>query len=486
MTFKKRIYQWHRKLALITAIPVLLWSLSGLLHPMMSHWLKPTIVKRFLPPTPIPSDLTLLPPAETLTSHNKIHQLSLIKLKDQWTYLATTPDQSQYFHNATTGEIIEDGANLYAEQLARAYLDDTTSPLIHIQKIEEFSGSYSYINRLLPVYRVVLDRADQLEVVVDLRTGRLATFDDAFRRNASIAFHWLHRWGFLGERHSLLRVSAITLVSFLSLITGLLGILNLWLLRKKRSAEPTNRSKSRKINTRRRLHRFFGMITIPFYLMFSLSGLYHIVVKYIPDHSTSWQSQQACDPATLTKPISAVFHNTQGQVTGLSLAELHGQWYYRVTSNQNRDSISVQLISANQGNSAQKEDEEFAIALALEFSGYSAGDVERTELITEFRKDYGFIFKRLPVWRVHFKNCEYWHYTVDTSDAHMAMCMKPSQLIETLSFINLHKLHLFDPIHPTLRHSVGAFAVGCLCLLIFFGLAILYKAKKNVTKPSTK
>ncbi len=504
MTFKKHIYQWHRKLAIITAIPVLLWSLSGLLHPMMSHWFKPTIAKRFLPPTPIPHDLALLPPAEALSSHQKIHQFSLIELKDQWTYLATTPDQNQYFHNATTGELIEDGANLYAEQLARAYLADTASPLIRIQKIEEFSGSYSYINRLLPVYRVELDRADQLEVVVDLRTGRLATFDDAFRRNASIAFHWLHRWGFLGERHSLLRVSAITLVSFLSLITGLFGILNLYILRKKRPAELSNRSTSRKINTRRRLHRFFGMITIPFYLMFSLSGLYHIAVKYIPDHSTSWQSQQACDPTTLTKPISSALREAQGQVTSLSLAELEGQWYYRITSNslpapnapankkptkkswRTKAPPTTQLISAQQDQTTQREDKEFAIALALEFSGYSAGDIEKTELITEFRKDYGFIFKRLPVWRVHFKDREYWHYTVDTSDAHMAMRMKPSQLIETLSFINLHKLHLFDPLHPTLRHSVGAVAVGCLSLLILFGLAILYKGKKQSGKHNAR
>ncbi len=480
MHLRKFTYQWHRKLAILAAIPVLLWSLSGVLHPMMAHWFKPTIAKRFLPPTVIPNHLQILSPAEALAQHETIHHFSLIQINKQWVYLAITPNQTQHFHDANTGETVPNGAKLYAEQLARAYLADDSSPLLRIEKIEHFQETYGYINRLLPVYRVKLDRPDGLETLVDLRTGKLATYDNPFRRTASIAFDWLHRWSFLGDRHSLLRISSITIVSLISLATGVLGILNLILFRKNRnqtfnSSHTTKRA--RKMTFARRAHRLIGIVSLPFYLMFSLSGLYHVVVKYIPDDSTSWVSQQEYPTAKLTQPIDQALHSLKGSPTGVSLAILKGNAYYRLTSNENHQPLPVKLISATSQGLPPLQDKDYAIALALEFSGYSAESIKETEHITSFRNDYGFIFKRLPVWRISFKEQEYWHYTVDTSDAHMAMRMKPASLIETLSFINLHKLHFLDPIHKTLRHPIGAIAVALISILILFGLSMLRKSK---------
>ena len=50
---KQRIYKWHKVLAFITIIPVLFWCLSGIMHPFMAHFFKPTIANETLEKTDI-------------------------------------------------------------------------------------------------------------------------------------------------------------------------------------------------------------------------------------------------------------------------------------------------------------------------------------------------------------------------------------------------------------------------------------------------
>jgi hypothetical protein len=56
MSFKKyirkNIYRWHRISSLFVAVPVLMWSLSGFLHPVMSSF-KPDVRNQFLAATSI-------------------------------------------------------------------------------------------------------------------------------------------------------------------------------------------------------------------------------------------------------------------------------------------------------------------------------------------------------------------------------------------------------------------------------------------------
>jgi uncharacterized membrane protein YukC len=38
---KQNMYKWHRTLGIITLIPVIFWTLSGIMHPFMAHFFKP-------------------------------------------------------------------------------------------------------------------------------------------------------------------------------------------------------------------------------------------------------------------------------------------------------------------------------------------------------------------------------------------------------------------------------------------------------------
>ena len=42
------MYKWHRTLGIITLIPVIFWTLSGLMHPFMAHFFKPQIANEKL------------------------------------------------------------------------------------------------------------------------------------------------------------------------------------------------------------------------------------------------------------------------------------------------------------------------------------------------------------------------------------------------------------------------------------------------------
>ncbi|MGJ8671763.1 PepSY-associated TM helix domain-containing protein [Rubritalea sp.] len=472
---KKKLFHLHKRLAPWIAIPVILWALTGLLHPIMANWLRPSIANMFLRPAPLQASPSQLTPAEVLnTSSDKVHQLNLITIGDTPVYRSVDTNDALYFHDAETGELVENAAQRYAEQLARAYLDDSNSALLSISKIDAFGADYSYINRLLPVHRVKLDRPDGMEVVVDLRTGKLATFDSPSKRLFAKLFSWGHTWSFLGARDSTLRITVVLVMSLLSLCMAITGIVNLVTLRVKRKD-----GKVRKLRASRKFHRILGAGSALFYLMFSISGIYHVAAKYNYDDSTQWASAQSVPVSQLTHHPHEILAKSNKPVHTLSLAEIDENTYYRLAQMDRQNHGANLYLSAEDLSPLEHGEEIFATQLACEFSGYHADQVSKIEPITSFQRDYGFIFKRLPVVRVHFDQQDYWHYTVDTINAHMAMRTKPSNLVETLSFINLHKFHFLDPISKDLRDYVTAIAAVSIALVTALGLTLLLKRRKN-------
>ncbi|MGE9267127.1 MAG: hypothetical protein ACQKBY_03430, partial [Verrucomicrobiales bacterium] len=118
-------------------------------------------------------------------------------------------------------------------------------------------------------------------------------------------------------------------------------------------------------------------------------------------------------------------------------------------------------------------------SLAREFSAYPDEAVEGVELITSFRPDYGFIQKRLPVLRVNYRDQEYWHYTVDPADAHLAQRMSAEKLQEALIFLNIHKWHFWDRLFSSGRDLASALAAGSLVLVVISGLVVASRRRSR-------
>jgi hypothetical protein len=126
---KKFFFKLHRKLSLFLAAPVLLWALSGLLHPIMANWMRPSIENKWLPPNPLTVDTPLLSPAQALKGIPKLNQLNLVLVNGEPSYRFVTPDQQLHFRSATSGAELTDATHQLSEELARSYLGDNTSPL---------------------------------------------------------------------------------------------------------------------------------------------------------------------------------------------------------------------------------------------------------------------------------------------------------------------------------------------------------------------
>ena len=460
------MYKWHRRLAWLMAVPMTLWMLSGVLHPMMSNWFKPEIENKFLIKPAISVEDSELSVSVIFSDIEKLHMVKLIQIEDRPVLMGISPDQERHYRDAVTGEKINSGEEQYVEQLARAYMNDSNSPLVSITKIASFDAGYSYIHRFLPVYRVELDREDDLQVVIDPRTGKLAAYDNQFRRVSSKLFSWLHTWSFLGSRDSLFRIGVVSFLSLCGFFIALSGAISLWTMRKVK----------RKGKKARRTHYWLGAVTSLLFFMFSLSGFFHVVVKFDYDDSDQWVSNQVVDTKDLDCSISEVLTEA-GPIKELSLAVIDEKPHFRIVK-PGRDS-SVVMFDLSSKSSLEDGDERYAKQLALEFSEYSSSDIKGTEKITKFRNDYGFIFRRLPVWRVSFKDKEYWSYTVDTQDAHMALRVKPMTVIEAISFVNLHKFHFIDPLGKSLRDWVLVVSVGLMLITVFSGVLLMIRRRKR-------
>jgi len=458
---KKKFYAFHRAVAPWLALPVALWAASGILHPLMANWLKPEISAKFLRPSPLVLSESAKPPSEVFADLPELHQLKVVRFGDGIAYLAITPDQKLHYRT-TTGTLISDGAHQHAEMLAREFLGDKESPLVRIAIHDRFSANYTTINRLLPAYRVKLARDDGLEAVVDPRTGRLATYDSPSRRLMARVFSWLHTWSFLGASGSWLRITLVLLASTLALGVALTGMATLVFTRRRKKL-----TLSQPMVARRKMHRLLGAASALFFFLFGTSGILHVLIKTRGDDSPQWVSSQAVQTSKLKqvpRPPDG------GDLFSVSLSVLGESAYYRLSHARQNRGRAVSLVSVHDGRILPNGEEEYAKKLALEFSGYLDGEITRTEQITSFRKDYGFIFKRLPVWRIHFQGKPFWHYTVDTGDAHLSMRTDLPGLVESLVFVNLHKFHFLDFAGRDVRDWATVAAATLLIALVISGV----------------
>ncbi|WP_395047661.1 hypothetical protein [Flavobacterium sp.] len=76
---KQNMYKYHRTLGIITIIPVIFWTLSGIMHPFMAHFFKPEIAHEKLEVKPIDTTQIKFSLQEVLTQ-NKIQEFKNFRI----------------------------------------------------------------------------------------------------------------------------------------------------------------------------------------------------------------------------------------------------------------------------------------------------------------------------------------------------------------------------------------------------------------------
>lgn len=525
---RKNIYKCHRLSSLIIAIPVLLWAISGFMHPLMTT-IKPQVATQVLVPQPIDS-AALDMPLRSALEQNKIqafHNVRLIHIDTNWFYQVQIRNaEPPVYLSAKNGKTLRNGDKLYAQYIAKQFLQgqpktedhtaisqtsrtdveathidhalmklasnspgqeaeaasshdccdaattsvlaDTTGSLVEsVELVTAFDKEYKYVNRLLPVYKVKFDRADSIRIYVETIQDRFAFAMDDRRAGFDRFFAICHTWDWLSATGKF-KYALMGLITLLGFLTTLMGLYIFFITKTKKGDKPIARA--------RRSHRYVSLTASLFTLMFTFSGGLHALEKLkTPDPiADNISNEIPANDATLN------FGYLQNAMPGekicdIGLARIDSNLYWRVLTLKKK----ILYISNDDHVVLPHGEEQHAIGLATGFSGHSARDVVKIERITRFAGEYGFVNKRLPVWKVSFENNNNEKYYVETSTGKAAAYVTDKDLFEGYSFALLHKHHFMDWAGKSARDISTMIAAGLQVIMVLVGLFLFFRWLKR-------
>ncbi|MFC4233265.1 hypothetical protein ACFOW1_15290 [Parasediminibacterium paludis] len=529
---KKKIYQWHRTTSLIIAIPVILWASSGFMHPIMTT-IRPKVATQFLQASAIDTSKIKMPLQEVLSNNHidSITNFRFVHIDTNWFYQIQLPNNNVPTYVSTkTGKRLANGDWLYAQYLAKHFLEGQENNKTENNKTEAltatasshdccdaasecvlnntkgakvtdatsvtaFDNEYKSINRLLPVYKVVFARADGIRIYVETTQDRFSFAMDNKRAIFDAIFRWFHNWGWLSFLGKAQFVVEFILVS-LAFLTALMGVYIFFISKSKKVASNT-------VVKTRRSHRFTSIAITLFTLMFTFSGAYHAFTKIFPPKENPEPQVPAFASKQLHLSIAQLQQIVHAPIANVSIVIINGQAYWQVNTKKNyqakadakkpvNDLMKAKVVPPpsatyiNTANNAILQNGELVYAsyLASQYSGHKIGEVAKIDTIVKFADEYGFVNKRLPVFKVAYNANHNERYYIETSTGKLALRVDDIDVIEGYSFSILHK-HEFmawagKPVKDfsTMFWAMAQIAVVVIGMILYFKT----KAKKKMSQ----
>lgn len=516
----RHMYRWHRVLGLITVVPVIMWAISGLSHPLMSNLLRPVIAHETVPAPPLAPAALAVPVAQVLARHGlaAVQNLRVVQLHRQPTYQVTDFRGRLRYFSAATGQEIADGDRAYAEDVARYLLADSTSAVASAERLTHFTGEYKFINRLLPVWKITLARPDGMAVFVETGQSRLGTFNNHARATFLWVFGMLHNWDFLDGLPRPLHLGIMLVFTTVIWLSALSGLVIYGFVRRK-LRQP--RSAQDGVGWLRRRHRTLGLWVAFVTFTFALSASYHLVQKFTPDRRDAVARVSAFAATELTWPLTEALAATA--VQRVSLARVGGQPYYRLVSQGPDGQPTVQYRSTRDGQPLPDGEFRYARELGEEFVTRLQGQATPAtatgasedgalpdccappsltaetattvgmpaagpapaqaslgspELVTKFAGEYGFVNKRLPVVKLAFAGPGRPALYVEPATGRLAAFVTDGDRREGLSFAVLHKFFLMDWAGKTVRDAVAIFSALGVLVVTLYGFVLLLRTRR--------
>lgn len=494
---KRNIFKWHRTIGLITVIPVIFWCLSGLMHPFLAHWFKPTIAKEFIVPKPIDKAQLTLSVHDVLKQNNiqEFKNFRLIDWNNKLLYQVKLVDNELRYYQTSDGNEIANADKQYAEFLARYFLDDQSSKVKSVTAQTQFDQQYKYVNRLLPVWKVSFDRADNMDVYVETSSNRLGTFNPTSRKAFLWVFDNFHNWSFL-ERlsNNSLRISIMIILLAVILISATSGLVIYGLFWKRfRNLNSTNEKKGL-----RKYHRQVGIATAFITLTFAFSGLFHATRKFEPNRLPEIVFEPIVKTADLQIASLSLGLDWE-RLTNLSVITKGKDHFYQAFYSKTEDAPpSTLYFNATDGEEWKNGNKEYAQYLGTKFLAVLNGEKSikaaccdelsgsedeaptllKTEIVPKFEsREYGFVFKRLPVVRLAYDTPNNHTLYVETSTSRLAATIDNTDRAEGYSFAILHKYLLMDWAGKNVRDITMMFSAFGLLAVSLLGFFLFLKVK---------
>lgn len=494
---KLRAKRWalskHHWLALFGGASLLIFGLSGLLHIVLVTW-GPQQAVMMPPHTPLTIERAR--PIEQILSAADITSAAAVKITASFdrSMLQVTQDPMaprRYF-NLESGREIPGQDEAQAIFLARHYLQ-SDAPIKGTQFLTQFTPDYPWVNRLLPVYRVDFEGPGNTSIYVHTETNASAGVTNTFKRMVQTSFRWLHTWDWVPIRAEWARVALIAVLVGSLLALVLTGVTMLVTIRRKIKARG-----------RRHMHRVAGYgLALPL-LMFTSSGLYHLLTFSGPPPERILQLSQQLDLRSAAFPLQDQWQTlTQNRnVTGLSIISgPDGEPLYRLGLAAGKEPVKMSAsdmrqarfdglptsgpalyVNAATGAPFKGGDKAIALALGQRFTG--AANPKAATLVTRFGPLYDFRNKRLPVWQLDYGAPLSKTIWVDTATGALVDDLKESARPERWSFSMIHKWAFLRPLKKALgRHAPNIIIASVVCaaavLMAGIGLTMYAKGRRR-------
>ncbi len=510
---KQKIYAWHRIIGLITLIPVLFWTLSGLMHPFMAHFFKPTIANESIENINIDKSHLKLSIKEVLQKNNisQFKNFRIVTFKNSTFYQVKTIKNKFEYFNTLNSTKLTNGDQQYAHWLSRYFLDDFKSTIKKTEILTKFNTQYKYVNRYLPVYKITYNRPDAMEIYVETASSKLSTFNPKSRQRFIWFFDTFHNWAFIDWiSNNSIRIVVMCLCLSIIFFSALSGILIYSLFWKKfKKANQINPKKGF-----RKYHRQIGIWISIFTLTFAFSGAFHVTKKWTP----YTLDKMIYEPIFETKALH--LSNTclpldWSRFKNTSIISFNDSIYYRNELVREKNIKNYSLITDSQSKGSKKDkpkqetiyvnaftnkiapelDKKYAQFLAYYFSEeapkaacceiddthtykHKLEDTTllETKILSDFEsKEYGFVNKRLPVVKLAFDTEDKTTYFIETSTSRLAAKIDNSDRIEGYSFAIFHKFIFMDWAGKSIRDLTIVLSALTILIVSILGLFLFFK-----------
>lgn len=482
--------RWHRRVAVFGATTLLLWGLSGLLHPLLTTFGPQQ--KVFYPPR-AELDLAGGPELDRMLAGAGIDAAAAIRVvagaDGPLLQVTTDPMAPRRYLSLADGTELLDHDAAQALFLARHYLQLPDAPVLAIEHVHGFSAEYPEVNRLLPVWRVRFDTPDALTAWVYTETSALAAVGNRFKSIVQGAFQLVHTWSWLPAPLERFRVGLIAALMIAIVLMAVSGAAMLVLIRRK--ARPAGG---------RHWHRTAAWVLLLPALMFSASGLYHLLNNAGAPRPAALRLAPPLAGADLRHPLRGEWPAlSRGlAVSGVSVVQdAGGAIYYRLAlqpgasapteadgiRNARFDGVPrtgpALYIAAASGEVWPAGDRELALQLGERWSGLPRSAVHEAALVTRFGPTYDFRNKRLPVWRLDYGPPVDASLFVDTATGALADVLHNSDRPERYVFSFVHKWNFLFPLGRDSQNLIiSAVVTALLAFMAGIGLA-LYRAHRR-------
>ena len=529
---KFNIYKWHRTISLIIAIPVVLWAASGFMHPIMTT-IRPRIATQFLMPVSVDSSKIKLSLQTALIKNDisQFHNFRLVHIDTNWFYqVQPSVNAIPLYFSTKNGRKLKNGDEIYARYLAKQFLegqkvyqsndqnrlvensqpqnvviphdccdaatncvmnDSSGSKVVGLKRILNYNDEYKFINRLLPVYCVNFDRADGIRIYVETVSDRFGFAVDNKRAAFDTIFSLFHTWSWMDGLGNFKYIVMIVLL-LMAIATTAMGI---YIFFKTKTKNP----KGNTILASRRNHRWTSIVVSLFTLMFAMSGIFHAIDKFKKDTRQEYFNNQMVISEKANLDYARLQKLVQNPIENISMVQMGEDLYWQVTTKAVKTFERGKVVKPRKDLMKDKEvsppnsmyfdasnyillsdgEKIYAKFLAKQFSKNPISEVQSIVAVTKFDGEYGFVNKRLPVWKVGYLSHSNERYYVETSSGLLSVRVDDGDLVEGYSFSFLHKHHFMDFAGKEARDfSTMIWAMGQI-MMVIIGLILWRKTIKK-------